>query len=235
MGETLFAVGVSGRMHALDKSGGRVQWQALDFKNSYSSPTLATIAGEEQLIVFMAEELIGVDPDDGRLRWRFPHANQWGHNISTPVIDGDRIFISSPQVGTRGLRLIPEGDTIRVEQVWSTRRIQFYHATAVRDGDWVYGTIGTMAPAFMTAVNLRTGEIAWRERGFSKANCVYGDGKMIILDEDGNLALATATPEGLTVHSKCKVAERYAWATPTLVGATLYVRDRKHIMALDLS
>ena len=55
-----------------------------------------------------------------------------------------------------------------------------------------------------------------------------------ILDEDGNLALATATPEGLTIHSKCKIAERYSWAAPTLVGTTLYVRDRQHIMALDV-
>jgi hypothetical protein len=57
---------------------------------------------------------------------------------------------------------------------------------------------------------------------------------VILLDEDGNLALATVTPKGMTVHSKCKVGETYAWAAPTLVGRTLYIRDRKHIMALDI-
>jgi hypothetical protein len=72
------------------------------------------------------------------------------------------------------------------------------------------------------------------DRGFSKATCVYADGKLIILDEDGQLALATVTPERLTVHSKCKITERLSWTHPTLVGTTLYVRDRKHIMALDL-
>ncbi len=82
---------------------------------------------------------------------------------------------------------------------------------------------------------MKTGEIAWREPGFSKANCVYADGKFILLDEDGQLALATATPQGLTVHSKCKLAERYSWAAPTLVGTKLYLRDRKHMFALDLS
>ena len=73
-----------------------------------------------------------------------------------------------------------------------------------------------------------------RKSSVARVRIKPGDGKMIILDEDGNLALATVTPQGMTVHSKCKVAQRYAWATPTLVGTTLYVRDRKHILALDL-
>ena len=64
--------------------------------------------------------------------------------------------------------------------------------------------------------------------------CVYADGRLIIFDEDGYLGLATATAEGLAVHSKCKIAERFSWAAPALVGTTLYVRDRRHIMALDL-
>lgn len=37
------------------------------------------------------------------------------------------------------------------------------------------------------------------------------------------------------MHSKCKLTERYSWAAPTLVGAKLYLRDRKNIIALDLS
>ena len=64
---------------------------------------------------------------------------------------------------------------------------------------------------------------------------VLADGKIIILDEDGQLALATVSPEGFNVLSKCTITKRYSWAAPTLVGTTLYVRDRERIMALDLS
>ena len=88
--------------------------------------------------------------------------------------------------------------------------------------------------ALLTCLNIRTGKVAWRQRGFRKANLLYAGGKFIILDEDGWLALASPTSGGLTVHSKCKVTERLSWTAPTLVGRTLYVRDRKHIMALDL-
>ena len=58
---------------------------------------------------------------------------------------------------------------------------------------------------------------------------------LIILDENGILALTTATPEGLTIHSKFQLLEAPAWTAPTIVGTTLYVRDTKCIVALDLS
>ena len=83
-------------------------------------------------------------------------------------------------------------------------------------------------------MNLDTGKRTWAERGYKTASCVYGDGKVIILDENGKLTLATATPEEFTAHSQCQITERHSLTPPTLVGTTLYVRDRKHIMALDV-
>ena len=78
-------------------------------------------------------------------------------------------------------------------------------------------------------------EIAYQDRTFPKSNFVLADGKLIILDEDGNLALATATPTALKVISKVSVLKNLAWTVPTLVGTKLYLRDRRTITALDLS
>ena len=91
-----------------------------------------------------------------------------------------------------------------------------------------------MAPAFFSAINMKTGEVAWRKRGFSKATCVLADGKLIILDEDGKLGIATPTPKDLQVHSETTLLDKVAWTVPTVVGKTLYVRDKKSIVAVDL-
>jgi outer membrane protein assembly factor BamB len=220
---------------AFNRKNGHVKWKALNFKNSHSSPRIVDIAGETQLVVFMAEELVGVNPNNGELRWRYAHGNQWGHNISMPiVVDGDTIFLSSIQAGARGIRLVRNGETMEAKEIWSTRRIQFYHGSVVRNGDWVYGSTGTMGPAFMAAVNVRNGEIGWRERGFGRANCVEADGKLIILDEDGMLYLARATPEELVVLGKTQLLNKVAWTVPTIVGKTMYVRDNEQILAVDL-
>ena len=41
----------------------------------------------------------------------------------------------------------------------------------------------------MTAMNVKTGKVVWQDRSFPKATFVYADGKLILLDEDGQLAL----------------------------------------------
>ena len=86
----------------------------------------------------------------------------------------------------------------------------------------------------LAGVDVKTGRRSWVQRGFSKALCVHGDGRLITLDSNGRLSLVTATPEGVTVHSQCEITERPSYTVPTLVGTTLYVRDRKHIMGLDI-
>jgi len=233
--DTVLAL-VGGEGHsivAFNKKDGSVAWQALDYKNSYSTPRIYDVGGQDQLIVFMAEALIGIDPSNGELAWEYPHQNQWGQNINMPVMVDGHLFMSSLEAGAKGLKLTRNGAKTEVEEVWTSRKIQFYHVTSVREGDYVYGSTGGQV-SFMSAVNVKTGEIAWRKRGFAKANVVYADGRLIILDEDGKLALTTATPEDLTVHSEVSLLDKVAWTVPTIVGKTMFVRDKTNILALDL-
>ena len=221
---------------AFDQKTGDVAWKALDFANSYSTPKLIKIGGKDQLVIFMASQIIGVDPADGSLKWEHSCENQWKQNVCMPIWDEKEriLFYSSNDVGAFGLKLTPKGDKTDVKELWSTKKIQLYHVTSVRIGDYVYGSTGAMAPAFFSAINMKTGEVAWRKRGFSKATCVLADGKLIILDEDGKLGIATPTPKDLQVHSETTLLDKVAWTVPTVVGKTLYVRDKKSIVAVDL-
>lgn len=239
-GETIITLvgGENASVVAFDRTDGSIVWKAQSFENSYSTPQILEVGGRQQLITFMASHVIGINPTSGELHWSYPHENQWKQNVNMPsLLDGEYLFLSSPQVGARGLRLTStEGSSqTTVEELWSTRKIQFYHVTTVRDGEWVYGSTGVRAPAFMSAINIKTGEIGWRKRGFGKANVIAADGKILILDEDGKLSIATATPEDLIVLSEVELLDRVAWTVPTIVGKTMYVRDQKSIMALDLS
>jgi len=221
---------------AFDQATGSVVWKAHDYPVSYASPILIRFEGEEQLVLLAAKEIIGLNPDNGTLLWHHAMKPE-GASLATPVwIGPDMLFCSSAyDSGSRVIKLTKkEGKTVP-EELWYSRKMRVHHANAIPLGDYVYGSSGDSGPAFFMGVNVKTGEVAWRERGFAKSTCVYGDGKFILLDEDGQLGLATATPQGLTVHSKFKPAERYAWAAPTLVGTKLYFRDRKNIFAFDLS
>jgi predicted aspartyl protease len=105
---------------------------------------------------------------------------------------------------------------------------------AIRIDDHIYGCSGDFSATLLSAVNVMTGAIAWQVR-FPKASLLYADGRVLILDETGQLSLATLSPEGMKIHCKANVLEPTAWTVPTLVGGTLYLRDRKTVKALDLT
>ncbi len=221
---------------AFNKTDGKVAWKTSSFENSYSTPKIINVDGEDQLITFMAEEVVGLDPNNGKLKWQYSQKNQWKQNISMPVLaDNNTLFFSSPEAGAHGLKLTKKGGKTVVEEVWSTRKIQFYHVSSVTEGDHVFGSTGSQGTFFLAAVNMKTGKIAWRKRGFSKANVLAADGKLIILDEDGNLALANATSDKFELLSKFQLFDGVSWTIPTVSGNMLFARDKKKIVALDLS
>ena len=64
---------------------------------------------------------------------------------------------------------------------------------------------------------------------------VDANGTLVIIDENGEIAVASVSNEELRVHARKGILTPNAWTPPTLVGSSLYVRDRKDILALDLS
>jgi outer membrane protein assembly factor BamB len=236
-GMVILPIGGAGKsIMAFNQTDGSVIWQAQNFRLSHASPFLIRFVGKDQLVAFMGGELAGLDPNDGRLLWSHPHKTEWDANISMPCFDGkNRIFCSAAYgSGSRVIKLTEEGGKVKAEQLWYNNKVQIHHGNVARIGDYVYGSSGDFGPAFFVCVNLETGEIEWRKRGFSKSTCIYADGKLILLSEDGQLALATVTPKDMEVHSQAKIFSSRSWSAPTLVGTTLYVRDRKEIIAFDL-
>ena len=123
-GDTVIAlVGGEGKsIVAFDKDDGSVVWQSMSHPNSYSSPRILEVNGREQLVAFMRDALVGADPATGEELWSYPMDNRSQQNISPPVlVDGEYLFMSSVNDGSRGLKLVPgeDGDT-EVEELWST-------------------------------------------------------------------------------------------------------------------
>ncbi len=221
---------------AFKQSDGAVAWQSLTFDNAHSSPLLITVDGQTQVIALLAQEAIGFSPENGQLFWRHKHPTEHGLAVSTPAWGSDNIlFISSAYGGgSRALELHQANGRTQVRELWHSPRAQCHHGSIIRIGDHAYLSSGQGSPAFMVAVNVKTGEVAWQERGFAKAQLIHADGKLLLLDEDGTLALARVTPQRFEVLVQASVLKKIAWTPPTLVGTRLYVRDRATIMALDL-
>lgn len=219
---------------AFDKQDGRVVWKNLDFTPSYATPAIMSIHGEEQLVAFMETEIVGADPANGKLLWEYGIRNYYPQNICAPVqVDDDLLFVSTFEAGSRGLRLVRDG-AFRVEEAWSTTRIQCFYGTFAMLEGIIYGTSGLASGPRMSAIDARTGEIVWRARGYRLSHVVaFGDG-LVLLDDEGKLTVATPGPGDLTVHSETSILSSPALTPPTLDGTVLYLRDQRRVVALDL-
>jgi outer membrane protein assembly factor BamB len=223
---------------AFDQASGKLLWKNGYFVWAPASPILIDVDKQPQLVVFGGDVVTGMDPANGRELWRHPHKTDWGLNISTPVWVADQrllVVSSAYGVGTRALELRQAGGKTTVTEKWHSQRMRIHIGTIIRLGEHAYASSGDFGPAFISAIDLKSGNVAWQDRSFARAQLLYADGKVIVLDEDGTLGLATLSPQGLKVLAKASVLKHLAWTPPTLVGTTLYVRDRQTISAFDLS
>ena len=221
---------------AVNAETGTFAWRSQDFQNGYSSPLLIELDGRPEIVVFTFGEVSGLDPATGKLEWTVKHPAEQGVNVATPIWGPDNLlFVSSAyNGGSRVLKLTRQGDAVDVKELWASQRVRIHFGNAVRVGGRIYASNGDFGAAPFAAIDVLTGNMLWRDRSVSRSTLISADGKLIILDEDGNLAIATPGDSGMTVHARAQVLENAAWTVPTLCGSRLYLRDRKQIVAIDL-
>src|SRR6185437_10137707 len=99
----------------------------------------------------------------------------YGLSISTPVWSEDNLlFVSSAyNGGSRLLQLNQKDGKTAVKELWFSNRMRIHIGTAVRVGDYIYGSSGDFGPAFFAAVEIKTGRIAWQDRSLARASFLY--------------------------------------------------------------
>jgi outer membrane protein assembly factor BamB len=239
--ETVIAMvgGVDQGVMSFRQDDGRVVWRAGRFSDiAQGSPQIIDVDGQDQLVVVSNDGVHGLDPGTGQALWG-PVAleKQYGAHISTPVWsprDHLLLFSAAYDGGSKALKLSRVGRATKVTELWFSNRLRVHFGNVLRIGQLYVGSSGDSGRAFLTALDATTGAVVWRDRSFAKANLVFADGKVILIDEDGTLGLLSVAPDKVTVLAKATVTSATAWTVPSLVGTTLYLRDRATIMALDL-
>lgn len=227
-------VGGAGRaLMAFRQSDGSTVWSKGDPENAYSSPILIRAGGRDQVVSFMAKEVVGADAGTGEPLWSVPHRTMYDINAATPIwcADASVLVVSSGYDG--GARGIQVGKT--ATELWSHKRLRVHHTNMVCTGGVVYGSSGDFGPAPLTAVDVKSGSVLWQDRAFAKASFVLAGNTLYVTDDDGTVAVATISRQGLKVLGEAQLLRANSWTVPTLLGSRLFVRDRHKLMALELA
>jgi outer membrane protein assembly factor BamB len=218
---------------ALNKKDGSVIWKSQSDRAGYSSGIPVTIGGKTQVVFFTHSRGLGLDLETGALLWDYPKAANNVANAATPIVRGNRIWISSDYGNGGGLvEIKADAKGVTASEVYFTRDMRNHHSSSVLVGDHLYGFSG----GILTAMSFDTGQVAWKDRSVGKGSLVYADGLIYLLSEDGVVGLAEATPEGYREKGRFRIPQDSlpTWAHPIVAGGHLFIRDQDTIYAYDL-
>lgn len=220
---------------AFDKNDGKLLWKTGDEMITHATPTLTTIDGQTQVIFFAQSGLIGLDVENGKELWRckFPYSVS---TAASPVVDGDQVYCSAGYGVGAGLFKV--NGTSTADELWfkSNELMNHWSTPVIHDGH-LYGLyeFKKYGKAPLQCVDLATGEIKWKERGYGPGNCILVGDKLVVLSDAGEVAIVAANPNKYQEIAKAKVLSGKCWSTPAFSDGKIYVRSTEEAACIDLA
>jgi outer membrane protein assembly factor BamB len=223
---------------AFDRDTGAEQWKALDDPASYSSPILLRRGRDRQVVFLTGRRLVGLSALDGKLFWEHPLVDKLSESSTTPVAMGDVLFASSVTVGGVALKLDGGDKGPKVKEMWSDAKYNCYFSTPVAVGEYLYLVTGSLLTkkATLRCVEIATGKQRWTRENVGEYHASLlrtGDNKLVMLEEAGDLVLLEPDPKEYRELARSKICEK-TWAHPAVADRRLYVRDKTHLLCVEL-
>jgi outer membrane protein assembly factor BamB len=227
-------IGASGRLAAYDLASGNPRWQGTDKGVSYSSPHLLTIGGVPQVLLQNNGGVTSVTPANGTVLWK--HA--WPNAIMLQpalIPDGSVLIAANSDAGGLGTRRLavahgPGGWT--AAEVWTSNGLKPYFNDLVIHKGHAYGFDG----GILACIDLQDGKRKWKggRYGHGQMLLLSDQDLLLVLSEEGELALVAAAPGQFTEMARFPAMEGKTWNHPALAGDILLVRNGREMVAFRL-
>jgi outer membrane protein assembly factor BamB len=228
------AAGETGSTVALDAATGGLVWRAGTGEAGYSAARLLTRDGKRYIAMFKGEALHVFDPADGKVAWSFKTTARDYANAATPVFVGHRILVSNTSADESAALLDWEtGETPNVRPIWKHKQFaQLFNSAIPLEGCLFAFNEKRRGHNEFTCVDATTGESRWVSDAIPTSTFILADGHFIFLTREGEVILAPAsTAEATKPTARFKALENKCYATPTLAGGRLFVRDNTGVLA----
>ncbi len=221
----------------LDKRDGALIWGSQNDTAGYAALFGADLGGVRQVLAFTAEALLGLEAASGRLLWRVPVQTSLGRHITTPLVSGDLVVVSSHEAGLVGVRVRRDGDRFAADTAWTSKPAAINCSSPVLVAGYLYG-IGPGRK--LECVEAATGRLAWSEPRFAPealrrdwAGFLVMGSRVLVLGDNGWLVLFEADPAGFRPVGRLALCGPN-WCQPAYADGRLYVRDDKELLCVPL-
>jgi outer membrane protein assembly factor BamB len=233
----LVVIAAANTLAAYDVASGTPRWTGPKHAGEgYSSPHLATIDGVTQIVLLSVAGAISVSPDDGRLLWEHPWQSAGGL-IVQPALTADGDVLVPAPVGMTGgalrrLAVAHDDGQWTASERWTSNGLKpYFNDFVVHDGH-AYGFDG----AILACVDLADGTRKWKGGRYGNGQLVLlpDQDLLLVVSEEGELALVGATPDGFRPIARVPGIEGKTWNHPVLIGDLLLVRNGEQMAAFRL-
>jgi outer membrane protein assembly factor BamB len=229
-------VATAGKLVAYEIATGKPRWLGPAGGGGYSSPHLMTIDGVSQILLLSGHGATSVAPADGTLLWEYP----WPSNVRIVqpglASDGDFLMGNGEGVGGTGIRrvAVAHGSTgWTTEERWTSAGLKPNFNDFVVHKGHVYGFDGSI----LACIDLKDGKRVWKGGRYGNGQLILlpDQDVLLVLSEDGDLALVKATPDQFTELARSPAIRGKTWNHPVLAGDVLLVRNGEEMAAFRLS
>jgi outer membrane protein assembly factor BamB len=227
-------VATSGTLAGYDAATGKPRWIGKDNGYSYSSPHLMTIDAVSQAVL-LSRTVTSVAPADGKVLWQ--HAWEGGSIVQPAVIgDGDILITAMTAtggIGARRLTVTHGTNGWNVTERWTSNGLKPYFNDYVIHKGYAFGFDGNI----LASVDIADGRRKWKGGRYGSGQLILlaEQDLLLVLTEEGELALVSATPDTFTEIARAPAIEGKTWNHPVLVGDVLLVRNGEEMAAFRLA
>jgi outer membrane protein assembly factor BamB len=230
--DDMVIVATSGVLVAYDARTGTRRWVGPEGNAGYTSPQLATIGGVKQVLLMSGTGLASVTPADGKPLWQ----HDWkGYPIVQPSLTPDDgiLIVANESSGTRRLAVTHAGSGWTAEERWTSNGLKPWFNDFVVHKGHAFGFDGTI----LACIDLNDGTRKWKGGRYGGGQLVLlpEQDTLLVISEQGELALVSATPEQFKEIGRAPAIEGKTWNHPVLAGNVLLVRNGEEMAAFRLS
>jgi outer membrane protein assembly factor BamB len=209
---------------AFDAASGQPKWSVACGPESYSSPQLSKVLGEDTLLMLTNDGLLFLDPTTGKVRLNYEWKFQGYRALQPTVIGEDMILLPTPMSeGTRAIRVSKKGDQLAAEELWTSKQLKTDFSDLIAHNGFLYGIDGSM----FSCLDLKTGARAWKDGRYGKGQSLLLDSsdQILIAAEDGRVVLLQTDPTAQKELTSFQALQGKTWNHPVVVGDKLLVRN----------
>lgn len=224
---------------AFKREDGSLLWKTGEGTVSHATPVLTQIDGIEQVLFMVRNQLVSLDPRNGKELWNYPFTIGTSMAAS-PVVWENLVHITAGYgIGGACIEVGRSRNNWSATELWhlrgNTRAASIWSTPVAHDG-FLYGFYShkEYGSGAFKCLDMRTGKEMWQKEGFGLGQLIMSGEKLFAVTDFGRLHAIAPNSKKYTEIEETDIIDGKCWSTPAISNGQIFIRSTIAGVAYDL-